>query len=324
MKITRRTFGLMAAAMMTALPAIALADYPQRNITLVVPFPPGGGNDAMARIIGDAMTRQIGATVVVENKAGAGGVVGTQAVQNAKPDGYTLLLGHSGTMGINPHVYPAATYHPTRDFTPVGLISEIPLALVVNKDLPAQDVAGLIQLAREKPGELSYASSGVGTGSHMAAELFAHDAGIEVAHIPYRGSGPAMTDLLGGRIDFLFGVIPSSHAQVAAGKARALAVTGAERSPTMPDVPTMQAAGVDGYQAALIYGLLAPAGTPDAVVAKVNAALNAVLADPAVQEKLAVDGSVPRPGTPADHRAALDADLEKWGTLIRDAKIEIH
>lgn len=324
MKANRRIFGLMTAAALAAWPVAAAAEYPERNITLVVPFPPGGGNDAMARIIGDAMTRVIGTTVVVENKAGAGGVVGTQSVQNAKPDGYTLLLGHSGTMGINPHVYPAATYHPTQDFTPVGLISEIPLALVVNKDLPAQDLAGLIALAKEKPGDLSYASSGVGTGSHMAAELFAYETGIEVAHIPYRGSGPAMTDLLGGRIDFLFGVIPSSHAQVTAGKARALAVTGAGRSPSMADVPTMQEAGVAGYQAALIYGLLAPKGTPPEVVARINTALNTVLADPAVQEKLAVDGSVPRPGSPGDHAAALDADLDKWGALIRDAKIEIH
>jgi len=291
--------------------------YPSRQIHLIVPFPPGGGNDAMARIVGDKLGEALGQRVVIENKGGAGGVVGTASVAKAAPDGHTLLLGHTGTLAINPHLYRTISYDPRLDFAPVGQIARIPLVMVVNPSLAARTVQEFIALAKSRPGQLNYASSGVGTGSHLAAELFASRAGISMTHVPYRGTAPGITDLIGGRVEVSFSVVSAAATQVEGGNLRALAVTGSERSPTLPEVPTMAQAGLPGFEAVLNYGLVAPAGTPGAAIALLNAKLAAILGADDMKARLVADGAEPTPSSSEAYGALIAQDLERWGEAVR-------
>ena len=292
-------------------------EYPTRPITLVVPFPPGGGNDAMARIVGEELGKVLGQRLVVENKGGAGGVLGTTSVARAAPDGYTLLLGHTGTLGINPHLYKNVTYDPKKDFAPVGLVARIPLVMVVNPALPPKSVSEFVSYAKERPGQLNYASSGVGTGSHLAAELFATKAGVKLTHVPYRGTAPSITDLIGGRVDVSFSVTSSVASQVEGGNLRALAVTSATRSPTLPSVPTTAEAGLPGFEAVLNYGILAPAGTPPEVVRLLNTRLQAILASEDVKKRLVADGAEAAPSSAEDYMKVIAADLIQWGEAVQ-------
>ena len=288
----------MAALAIIGATNVQAQDYPTRPITLVVPFPPGGGNDAMARIVGDKLGEALGQRLVVENKGGAGGVLGTTSVARAAPDGYTLLLGHTGTLGINPYLYKNVTYDPRKDFTPVGLVARIPLVMVINPSLPATSVSEFISYAKGRPGQINYASSGVGTGSHLAAELFASRADIKMTHVPYRGTAPSITDLIGGRVDVSFSVASSVASQVEGGNLRALAVTSATRSPTLPSVPTTAEAGLPGFEAVLNYGILAPAGTPVEIVKVLHAKLQSVLTSDDMKKRLAADGAEVAPSSP--------------------------
>ena len=240
------------------------AAYPNRPITLIVPYAPGGGNDVLARGVAEPMGKTLGQQIVIENHGGAGGSLGTRQVAKSAPDGYTLGLGGTGTLAIDPTLYPNVGYDPRKDFAPVGLIATSPLIILVNPSLPAHNVQELIALAKAQPGKLNYASAGKGSGIHLGTVLFAENAGIELTHIPYKGSGPALTDLLGNHVSIYFSSLPPAIGLVKEGKLRALGVTGLKRSPIFPDVPTVAEQGLPGFEAVLHYGIVAPAGTPRA------------------------------------------------------------
>ena len=250
----------LALAVTSMQPASAQT-YPNRMITLVVPFPPGGGVDVMARIVADKLSVALGQQVMVDNRVGGGGVVGTRAVARAAPDGYTLLLGHSGTMAINPTLYKNAGYDPRKDFTPIGLVATMPVALLAHPSFEPKTVADVIAFGKKNPGKLSFGTSAVGTGSYMSAEHFKATAGIEMTLVPYRGTSPLMNDLFGGHVPVAFGVLPQAMSALEAKTLRAIAVTGAKRFSMLPDVPTVAESGLPGFEAVLYYGLLAPAGS---------------------------------------------------------------
>src|SRR6202045_3839559 len=258
--------------------------YPNRAITLVIPFAPGGSTTIVGRVIADKMSETLGEKIVVDNRPGAGGTVGTKAGAKSDPEGYTIVLGYTGTLAIGPSLYKNVGYDPRKDFAPIGLIGNAPNSLVVHPSFPAKTVAELIAYAKANPGKVNFGSAGAGTVSHITGEYFARAAGITLVHIPYKGTGPALTDLLGGHIPMIFAPVPSTHANVSAGLLRALAVTGINRTNLLPDVPTMPEAGLPGFEASLYYGLVAPAGTPRPVIDKLNRELRAALASDEVKK----------------------------------------
>jgi tripartite-type tricarboxylate transporter receptor subunit TctC len=302
----------------------AAQDYPSRRITLVVPFPPGGGNDAMARIMADRLSAGLGQTVVVENRGGGGGLVGTRSVIKAAPDGYTLMLGHTGSIGINPTLYRDAGFDPHKDFVAIGLIATMPLALLTHPSVQAKSVAELLQLARTSPAKLILGSSSKGTGSHMCAEMFMHVAGVTMNLVPYRGTAQALTDLIGGHTQLTFNVIPPAFGSIQSGQLRALAVTSPKRSTLLPDVPTAAESGLPGFDVVLNYGLLAPTGTPRPIIEKINQAMRAALDDPELRKRVAADGAEVQASTPEEYGAIVERDAARWGDLIRklDLKVE--
>lgn len=321
---TRMTHWLLALGLGT-LGCVALAQgYPSKPVTLVVPFPPGGGTDTGARIMAEQLGKRWGQTVVVENKGGAAGQIGADVVAKAKPDGYTLLLGNVGTQAINPSLYARMPYDPDKAFAPISLVAELPLAMMVNPQVPAHTVADFIALARSKPGQLSYSSSGAGGGPHLAAELFKRDSNTFVLHVPYRGGGPAVADLLAGHVQLSFMTVLEASGHIKAGKLRALAVTSGQRVPALADVPTLAESGLAGFNAISWIGLLAPAGTPAAVVDKVAADVQAVLADEAVKTRITGLGGVPRATTPAQFAALIAEDRARYAKVIAERKITIE
>ena len=309
---------LLAALALAAAPASA-QDYPNRPITLVVPFPPGGSTTIVARIVADKMSEALGQSIVVDNRGGAGGTIGTRAVAKAAPDGYTILLGYTGTLAIGPSLYANAGYDPRKDFVPIGRIGTAPNTLVVHPSTPAQSVSELITYAKANVGKVYYGSAGIGTVSHVCGEYFATAAGVKIAHIPYKGTGPAITDLLGGHIPMAFAPVPATHENAKAGKLRMLAVTSAVRSTLLPDVPTIAETALPGFEAVLRYGFVAPPGTPPAIITRLNAALNTALANPDVRARLAVDGAEPLPSTPAEYAADIDREETQWSKVVKDS-----
>jgi tripartite-type tricarboxylate transporter receptor subunit TctC len=305
-------------ALLNALPTAA-QDYPNRPITLVVPFPPGGSTSIVARIISDKLSEALGQQIVVDNRGGAGGTIGTRAVARTAPDGYTILLGYTGTLAIGPTLYPSAGYDPRKDFAPIGLIGHAPNSLVVHPSFAVHSVKELVAYAKANPGKVNYGSAGVGTVSHVSGVYFASAAGVSVTHIPYKGTGPALADLIGGHIPMAFAPIPATHANIAEGKLRGLAVTSAKRSSLLPDVPTIAEAGVAGFEASLYYGLVAPAGTPRPIVDRLNKALRDALASEEVRKRLATDGAEPVPSTPEEYAAHIDQDETKWSKVVRES-----
>src|SRR4249920_3785664 len=297
-------------------------NFPSRAITLVIPFAPGGSTSIVGRGIADKMSELLGEKVVVDNRPGAGGTVGTKAVAKSEPDGYTLILGYTGTLAIGPSLYKSVGYDPRKDFAPIGLIGNAPNSLVVNPSFPAKTVAELIAYAKANPGKVNFGSAGAGTASHITGEYFARSAGITLVHIPYKGTGPALTDLLGGHIPMAFAPVPASHANVAAGKLRALAVTSVTRSSLLPDVPTMVEAGLPGFDASLYYGLAAPAGTPRPIIDKLNKVLNDALASDEVKKQLGQDGTEITPGRPEDYADFIDKDEKKWSQLLKASGVQ--
>jgi tripartite-type tricarboxylate transporter receptor subunit TctC len=295
--------------------------YPDRPITLVVPYPAGGGNDVLGRLVAERMGKTLNGTIVVENRGGAGGTIGTRQVAKAAPDGYTMLIATS-SLAINPSLYPNVGYDPRKDFAPIGLLASGANVVLVHPSVPAKSIAELIALAKKNPGKLNFASTGSGSSVHLAAELFAAMAGIKINHVPYRGSGPALNDLLGGHVTMMFATLPSAIGIVRGGKVRALAVTGARRSDVFPELPTIAEAGLAGYEAELHYGLVAPAGTPRPIVEQLNAALRAALTDATLRERLAREGAVPMPSTPEEYVADIEAEEKKWGKIVRDAGVK--
>jgi tripartite-type tricarboxylate transporter receptor subunit TctC len=295
--------------------------YPTRPIRFLVPFPPGGGNDTMARTFGQKMTERLGQPVVIDNRPGAGGNIGADTAAHALPDGYTIFLGGVGSHGINPNLMQKPTYDAIKDFAPVSLIASAPMLVIVPLSLPAKSMTDLVQLATGRPGELNFASSGAGSIAHLAAELLNSMAKIKLEHVPYKGTGPALADLLGGRVHVMFNSTVSVMPQVRAGKVRALAMTAAKRSPALPDMPTVAESGVPGYEAASWYGMLAPAKTPRAIVMKLNSEVAHIAQRPEVRERLAADGAEPGGNSPEEFGAYIRRELARWKTVIEQAKI---
>jgi len=292
-------------------------DFPTRPITLIVPYAAGGGNDVMARIVADKMAAALGQPIVVENRGGAGGSIATRAVAHAPADGYTLGLGGTGTLAIDPTLYPNVGYDPRKDFAPIGLIATSALVVLVHPWVPAKTIPELIALAKREDGKLTYASAGIGSGIHLGAELFAYMSGVKLTHIPYKASAPALTDLLGGHVAIYFSSLPPAIGLVQDGKVRALAVTGPERSKIFPDLPTVAEAALPGYAAVLHYGIVAPAGTPKPVVAKLAAALRVAIASPDVASKIAADGAEVMGMSPEEYAADIDREEAKWSEVVR-------
>jgi tripartite-type tricarboxylate transporter receptor subunit TctC len=307
--------GLAAAPLFSG--KLFAAGYPERPITVIIPFPPGGSTTVVARSVSDKMAETLGQSLVVENRGGAGGTIGTRFAAKAAPDGYTIVLSYTGTFAIGPAMYADPGYDPRKSFAPIGMIGAAPSVLVVHPSLPVKSVKELIEYAKKQPQPLQYGSPGVGTVNHLAGELFASKAGIKLAHIPYKGNGPALTDLIGGHVKMMFVPIPVAIGNVTSGNLRALATSSAKRSSLLPDLATIQEQGVPDFDVALRYGFAAPAGTPQPVIDQLNKALNGALALAEVQKRLATDGVDVLPGTPQQYAADLDRDEKKWGALVR-------
>jgi tripartite-type tricarboxylate transporter receptor subunit TctC len=304
-------------------PATA-ADYPTRAIRMVVPFAPGGGTDVLGRIIGQKLSEQWGQPLVVENQPGASGGTGTRAVAKAEPDGYTLLMASTGAlMAASAALAPDGAFDVNRFFAPITVIAAPPYLLVANPQLDAGNVAELIRLARAKPKALSFGSSGVGAASHLSGALFEKEAKVEMLHVPYKGTGPAVTDLLGGRIDMMFSPSTTVQAFIESGKLKAIATTGARRSKFSPNVPTIAEGGLPGYESVGWFGLLAPAHTPKDIVDKLNKAVVAIMAMPDVVEHMAKLGAEPEPQTPDAFGRYINADVAKWAALVKEQGINI-
>jgi tripartite-type tricarboxylate transporter receptor subunit TctC len=305
-------------------PAATAQNYPNRNITLVVPFPPGGGNDATARIMAERLTATLGQNVIVENRGGAGGLTGTRSVIGAAPDGYTLMLGHTGSIGINPTLYANANFNPRKDFVPIGLIAKMPLVLVVHPSLQAKDIRELIALARKEPSKINLGSSSKGTGSHMLAEMFMHVANAPMNLVPYKGTAQALSDLIGGHVQATFNVVPPTLGSIRSGQLRALAVTSPQRTPLLPNVPTIAESGLPGFDVVLNYGLLAPAGTPKAVIDRINQAMRVSLDNEDLKRRIAADGGEVISSTPEEYAAIIDRDEAVWSALIKKLNLRVE
>jgi tripartite-type tricarboxylate transporter receptor subunit TctC len=319
MKPARRWTWALAALTAAIVASAQAQDYPTRQITLVVPYSAGGGNDAMARIVADKMSKTLGQTIVIENQGGAGGSIATRQVAKAAPDGYRLAIGGTGTLAINPTLRPNVGYDPRKDFAPVGLIATSALVVLVHPSVEARSTAELIALVKKEPGKLNYASAGPGSGIHLATELFASMAGIRLTHVPYRGTAPALADLLGGHVQIYFSSLPPALGIAREGKVRALAVTGAQRSGVLPELPTVAEAALPGYEAVLHYGIVAPAGTPRPIIDKLNAALREALAADDTKALLAGSGAEAMPSTPEEYSADIDREEAKWSAIVRQS-----
>jgi tripartite-type tricarboxylate transporter receptor subunit TctC len=321
------------AVVLAAILAVVLAaadgpayaqSYPSRTITLVVPFPPGGGVDALARILAERLSVSLKQSVVVENRTGGGGTVGTRQVAKAEPDGYTLMLAHTGTISINPSLYANAGYDPRKDFAPIGLIGSMPVALIAHPSFPAKTVADVIAIAKRDPGKLNFGTSAVGTGGNLTAEYFKAVAGLDMTIIPYRGTAPLMNDLIGGHVPVSFGVLPPAIGSIQAGTLRAIAVTGTHRFSLLPDVPTAAESGLPGFDAVLHYGLIAPAGTPRPIIERLNKELRTLAESDLVKQRIQAEGGDALTSTPEEYAKDIDQEEKKWSTLIKKLNLKVE
>ena len=324
----RRRHMIAVAAALCAGPLLhttvhAQDTWPSKPIRLIVPFTPGGVTDTSGRLIAENLGKRLGQQVVVDNKPGASGNIGTALAKAAPADGYTLVLGFDGTMVINPHVFSKLPFDTVKDFTPVGKIGDATLILVANPDVPVKGLADVIALSKSRPGGLSFGTSGTGGTPHIAGELLKLRTGANLTHVPYKGGGQAMTDVLGGTIPLVYTAVAGAHGHVKSGKLKALAVSSAQRTSALPDVPTFVESGVPDFVVNSWVGLLAPAGTSAAVVTRLNTELNAVLNDATVREKLRVMGIEPAPGTPEQYRDEIRRDLDRYGAVVKSAGISV-
>ena len=311
----RKLVVAMGAMLLTGVAALAQG-YPVRPVKFLVPYPPGGGNDILARALAERLSERLGQRVFIENVGGAGGNVGTGMAARAEPDGYTILIANNA-LTMNPSLYKQLPFDVQRDFAPTAMVSSIPMLVVVHPSVPARSIAELAELARKDPGGLTYATPGVGTPQHLATELFAYRLGLRLSHVPYRGTGPAVTDALAGHVKVMFATAASVEQHVAAGTLRVLGVTTAERSPSFPDVPSLTEAGVPDYDVSLWYGIVVPAQTPDAVNARLGREIAAVMALPDIQAKLKQQGYAPKLMDKDGFAQVIRDDLARWGAIVR-------
>src|SRR5262249_47462501 len=323
----RRIIVIAIAASLAVFATLAAASaqtFPNRPITLVVPFPPGGSTGIVARVLAEKMSEPLGQSITIDNRPGAGGLTGGRSVAKSPPDGYTLLATSTGTTAIGPSLNPSAGFDPRKDFAPVGRIGTGFNVVALHPSVPAHTILELIAYAKQNPGKINFGSAGGGTLSHLSGELFAGMAGIKLMHVPYRGNGPAFTDLLGGHILMQFVPIVQAHANIAAGQVRGLAVTGAQRSNLLPELPTVAEAGGPGYEATPQYGLVAPAGTPRPIIDTLNSALRTALASDEVRKRLAVDGADPTPSTPEEHGVLIEQEHAKWSRVVSEIGLKLE
>jgi tripartite-type tricarboxylate transporter receptor subunit TctC len=327
MNIMRLRAAVIAIAATTGLAgtdALHAQSYPARTVTLIVPSAAGGGTDTIARLIGDQLAKQLGQGFVVENRTGGGMLVGTAAAAKAAPDGYTLLVGLTGNMSVNPSLFANLPYDPLADFTPVGMLANYPFLVVVNNDLPAKSIKELIALLKSQPGKIDYASAGNGTGQHLAPELFKMMTSTEMGHVPYRGAQPAYQDVISGRVPVFFDNMSTAMSLAQGGKVRALAVTSKKRSALMPELPTVDEAGVPGYEYYTWFGLWAPKGTPQPIVEKLHAEVQKALADPTVQQRIADTAGEPAHMALAEIDPFVKAEIAKWAEVVKRAGIKVE
>jgi len=321
--VNLRRLIILACCALIALPAYA-QDYPRRPVRLVVPFPPGGGNDIVARAVAQELGKSLGQQFVVDNRAGAGGAVGADLAARSPADGYTLFLGGVGSHVVNPSLHATLSYDPIRDFAPVTLIASAPSVLVVNPSLQATSIAEFTALAKANPGKLNYASNGNGSSAQLAAVLYESMAGVRMVHVPYKGVAPALVDLMSGEVQLMFGTLVAILPHIKAGRLRALAVTGRNRSALLPEVPTLAESGLPGYEAGSWYGILAPAGTPSAIVGRLNAEINNAIWQPEVRERLAAEGAEVIGGTPEEFAVHIRSELARMKKLVREGGLRVE
>jgi tripartite-type tricarboxylate transporter receptor subunit TctC len=314
----------VAAALLAPAPAAAVDKYPTRPITMIVPFPAGGGVDAVARIVADKLSAALGQPLVIDNRGGAAGVIGMRMGARASADGYTLILAHTGSTSINPSLYANAGYDPRKDFAPIGLISSTPVMLMAHPSFAARSIAELIAMAKKQPGKINFGTPPPGTGGYLAAELFKSMSGADVTVIPYKGTAALTTDLLGGHVPVGFNVIAPAMGSLRSGSLRPMAVAGPERTSLFPEVPTVAESGLPSFEAVLHYGLLAPAGTPKDIIARLNAELRTLVAAPDVRERIAADGGDPLPSSPEQYAADIDREEAKWSVLIKQLNLKVE
>lgn len=326
-RLRRRLVIATLAGLATSVPALLqaqVADYPNRPIKLVVPFAAGGTTDIIGRIVGEGLSKKLGQPVVVDNRAGAGGNIGAAAVANATPDGYTLLMGYNGTNTINPSLYAKLGWDPVKSFEPLSMVARVNNAVVVHTSLPVKTLPDLVAYARAHPGALNYGSAGAGTIFHLAAEMLAQQAGVRMTHVPYKGAAPALTDLMGGQIQFMITTLPTALQHIKAGKVRAIAVTGPKRSPLFTDLPTARESGYPALVVDSWFAVFAPKGLQPELQARLGNALREVIADPAMQKKLEEQGATPQSSTAAELAETLAHDIVTWKGIITTAKVSLE
>jgi tripartite-type tricarboxylate transporter receptor subunit TctC len=303
-------------------PATLPAGYPLRPIHLIVPFPPGGSTDILARALGQKLAESLAQAVIIDNRPGAGGSIGAEAAARAAPDGYTLMMGHLGTLAVNPAIYRNLPYDAVKSFTPVSLMAIVPSVLVVNPQVPATNAAELIAYARTHPGKLTYGSAGAGSTSHLTTEYFKLATGIDILHIPYKGIGPMLTDLISGQLSMGVNGAPAVMQHVYAGRLRALAVTSVTRLATLPQIPTLDESGVPGFDASGWYGIVAPAGTRREIVTKLNTEIRRIMQTPDLRTRLDNEGAIPAAGTPEEFAAFIQSEIARWAAVLKRAGIQ--
>ena len=317
----------IAAAICVALSglgtAFAQANYPTKPIRLIVPFPPGGGTDILSRLVANRLTETLGWQIVVDNRGGAGGNIGLQAAAQAAPDGYTMVMGQTSNLAINPSLYSKLPYDPVRDFVPVSLVSASPIALVVSAKSPYKTLGEFVAAAKAKPGQLTFASPGSGTVAHLTGELFQRTAGIKYIHVPYKGAAQALPDLIGGRLDLYSSSLETAMPHMKAGTIRALALTSAQRVSVVPDVPTVAESGYKGFQSTTWFGILVPKGTPEAMVNKLTAEITKVLQLPDMKERMAATGGLPVKTGPKEFSALLRSEIERWSRVVKESGAKV-
>lgn len=317
MKLARWTFLFLACLTSTFTAQAQSPAYPRGPVTLVVPFPAGGPTDAMARQLAQKLGERLGQQVLIDNKGGAGGSIAAEAVAKAAPDGQTLFFGTTGTLAINPSLYTKLRYDPIKDFAPVSLMATTMNVLVVNPEVPAKNLTELIRLAKAKPGTLTYGSAGNGSSNHLSGELLKSAASLQINHIPYKGSAPALVDLMGGRLTMMFDTLAQQTGNIASGKLRALAVTGPHRSPLLPEVPTAQEGGLKDFDVTIWFGVLAPAGTPSSAVDRLAREIANVMSTDEMKKRMQDDGAEARPSSPAEFSALIRSDMAKWAPIVK-------